>query len=848
MSIPVRGPDGKITRFPAGTDDATINQVMSELYGSGEEAAPDPEPAPTPAPKRDGALTRFGRGITRLPQLVGIGGNPAEAAATFAGGAGEALGAVGRGIVGGVGGQVTEDALINAPVAKLSSIVNPQAGDYDEQFERARAYGDQNTKEHPFSSLLGTIYGFGRGGERLRKASGGRMGLGGEAATVAGLSSLGDQLADEKEGVNAGQVATDSLIGMVGAKALEPVAKALGQPLATGAQKVQDFLTGGAKGPINAKSLRAIAERTKAPAEDIEKAYREFVKYNPDQAASFAEIADPATIDRFADMAKLRQAIGDDRMGAIYRNFEETSVLARPELMRKSAEATGDVAYASNVRRDLTQRADEAAGSVTGARDDAIGAIDETLEENLGVVEDVAKNATRQRKNAIRATRDDLRTDIDMDADIREWGNQTLRASGLADQPVVLTNDMLNRILPRDRVRDVLNEVRRNTPESQSGRIEAALEALEEGGDLRLIVDDVDVLRQALNEIADRGAAGIKLRGSTAILADVVDAQAKGYKSFLGQYRSAKEAAEGFKRFRTSFGQLDDVVEFAGRMAGISDQLTNALGPRGAQIVENINGSMNRISTYADEIASIQQMAKNAAKTEKKAAQEAIDALKRKAAEETSVIKGVLADNVEAVNAAQSIFSRTTGQFGASVSRATPDVPLAAVARGAVADAVGESPASAITAARNLSDNAVGDRLAMVAGEEGADALTGLGRTQLQGARNISQLPTTRESDPVLSTPVALALDALGGAAGRPGPGYQVKIMQKILQVGQRFGLRGDKVEDLAQSIIRRDNAAVEQILRGLARNETELARMSEELRGAVTATVSEGPDALGGE
>lgn len=38
MSVDVRGPDGKITRFPDGTDDATINRVMASVYA--KKAAP----------------------------------------------------------------------------------------------------------------------------------------------------------------------------------------------------------------------------------------------------------------------------------------------------------------------------------------------------------------------------------------------------------------------------------------------------------------------------------------------------------------------------------------------------------------------------------------------------------------------------------------------------------------------------------------------------------------------------------------------------------------------------------------------------------------------------------------
>lgn len=930
-----------------------------------------PKPA-APQPKEQGFFNKLGTGFTRLPALVGLNKDisPGEAWEKVGTGAAEGLMATTRGFLGegGVFGKTGEDLLVNAPLAAIGSVVDPERGGFQQQFEGARAQGKRLAKEQPVGKFAGNVGSFVTAGGAVRNALPAAWGTGTklmtEGAVLGGASALADRRPED--------VARDVAIGAAIGRVTEPVSQIVGKGLSAGAQKAGSIINAirgkPQAGPLTEKTVRSIANRTQSNAKDIQEAYDEFAKYNPGQAASFAEIADTATIDRFADMARLRRSVGDDKMGAIYRDFEDKAALARPGNIRAGIEATGPTEFASNVRAGLDEGADAATQAVGDARVAEIrgveaekaqqfGKIDEftdariaarnearvaeadniklsrdariaeinkaadaqiaarrdiTVEESDAIklardqkIDEINQSSSAQTQaldDAARIEREQLKSSIDLDDDINDWSAETLRASGLADKTVTLKPSVFKSVISKEVALPIFQKMVDSLPEKSRGPLNRAIKAITENKESLASVSDLDVLRRALKSISQKTPETIKLSSSADTLTDIIEKQAPGYRAFLNNYRLAQEAATGFAKFNSAFGNTPDIMRFGAQVAEAKQQVIQALGPRGEAIVEAVENSMTKLSKMADEIEAIKAAAKaskaaakaesvgavrGAAKAEQvditaiedasaaaKAAAKsaavmasrestkafddsiiaikasgakakdvtqadadaAIEAVKKMAEKEIARITKVLSGNKEAVEAVDKILSRTTGRFQAAISRATDNMPLGNIARGSIADAAGESIPGAIKTARTLSEGAVGKRLESVMSPEEADAITGIGRTQYKAAKNVSALPTERPSETVIPAPGALALDAIGGAAGRPGPGYKVQFFKKSVQFFSQFGIRGDKAKALAEAVVTQDDAAIRQIIKGIDKNQKNVEQAVNQVRGAFQA------------
>lgn len=210
--IEIEGPDGVIYEFPAGTDDATMQRAMQQVYGAPQA----PEQAP--------ALQQFGPG---MPEGQGFGNNLMQA--------------VGQGGLFGFGDEVS--ARLNAMTgydARTGSYGN-WGTTYADQLAAVRGQQDQFAEAHPVVStgaeIAGGVASSLAGGAALGlKAAPSLLGRIGQGAAVgagegalygygSGEGGVGDRLAEAGQGALFGGAvgaAAPAVIAGVGA-ALDPV-------------------------------------------------------------------------------------------------------------------------------------------------------------------------------------------------------------------------------------------------------------------------------------------------------------------------------------------------------------------------------------------------------------------------------------------------------------------------------------------------------------------------------------------------------------------------------------------------------------------------------------------------
>ena len=342
----------------------------------------------------------------------------------------------------------------------------------------------------------------------------------------------------------------------------------------------------------------------------------------------------------------------------------------------------------------------------------------------------------------------------------------------------------------------------------------------------------------AINESAEAAKAVAK--------AAAVSATRESGKSLDASIAAISEAAEAAKATAKASAR------------GISIQLKKSLDKSIVSLNESLEAAKDAAKAAAlaatrqaakssdENIAAIKASGTRAKDTTEADAKEAIRQITRMANKEIDDINKILADNKQAVDAVDQILTRTTGRFDAAVKNAKErgDVNLGNIARGSIADAAGESVGGAIRTTRALSEGAVGQRLKTVMSPEEADAITGIGRTQYKAAKNVTQLPTQRPTEKVIPAPGALALDAIGGAAGRPGLGYKVQFFKRTVSFFSQFGIRGGKAKALAEAVVMQDDAAIKQIIKGIETNKKNVEQAVNVARGAFQAGRQIGTDA----
>jgi len=714
----VQLPDGRKVELPADpAQRAALREKIRTKYSS---AATAPAPAMTPQQKADAAIqksterqdtgyTKFGRGLLRVPDAAagvvpGLGdavdairgtpGQTREAARTAGAGAAEGVEAFARGVTD-LGGDTDDrviaairnpDQLVNA----ARNIVTPgkpfDTSRLDADVKRSKERGRTLKKEKPVSSLAGNVVGFGAGGAALRTgttaATGGKvaLGLGGEAAAVTGAASL-------LEGNDAGEAATNALVAMVGGKALQGVAdKALTPGMKWIAGRLDTRLKGG---EISPAVIAGIANRTGRPAEEIANAVEAFTFVNK-RPPSLVEIADDATIQKFAELAKSRQGVA-----GVFRESEEAALASRPAEVKAAVEATGETRLGTDEIAARRAAAEAQGGAVAAQTDEAVGALKTTAADDAVRVADEARAGRRDLRGQAAAVTDDatarirqlddearrvqaeatdtqrmvrdesaklvdeqaakieqtgeelrqsllkssavepdMQTSEIIEAQTKAWADDIMqnKETGLETLPVRIGPRVYKRDIPelefQKALKDLVNSTSKGDPAYP--RLLAAKEAADSGKAIELTIRDLDTIRRVFKERGNSpGGAGLKkgLDKAGDALERLAATQHKQYGRFLNKYEELKQVAEGFKVGQSATGA--GAQKAAANLRAAESAYTKAGGKVGvlAKINEQLSISSKPLNDAADLVARREALVSIAGSKGAKIADDSMEAL-----------------------------------------------------------------------------------------------------------------------------------------------------------------------------------------------------------------------------
>lgn len=888
MAEYVQLPDGRKVELPADpAKRAQLREAIRTRYSSAETASrPAPQEPRTSrevtVPQEESGLVNFGRGLTRIPQLFEGGERGAAARERFVGGAGQALEATGRGIMKPFGNL--DDAVIAGISEGADVVTGNETGTFGEKFERSRERGQMLEEENPLSSFVGQLYGFGRTGQALRggvkKATGKNLGVGGEAAILAGASTLA-------EGEDLGDATVNAALGFVGGKAAEGIADAIVAPAAK-------FVAGRLdprqrSGELSAAVVNGIANRTGRPAAEIRAAVDEFRAANG-YTPSMAEIADPETITKFAQLARNRQ-----EAAGVFREAEEAAAVARPERMATAVERTGATRRGVDEIAEVEAAADVATNAAREARDAGVAeAVDEATFARRMVREETDKLIAAQkgladeageelRRSLSRATElpDDMATSDAIDASIKTWADDVMQAPrrGLDKRKIDIDPETIERKIPRPAIQRVLKGMLDNTPSrtTKFKRLTKAMENLDAGKPVRLTIREMDSMRRALGSMTDDAGVRYDLNEAIDALVDTARKQVPEYATFLDKYAQLQRVSEGFKRGRGVLTEGPNTMRVdveamdkwgragAGRgaMARINDTLgagaepmnvaaqlvqrrtvlERALGAKGKELADMSERALERVSAITDEIAEIQEAARNTRDGLSDAAKRRVRELRATAKKEVAKITSDFTKNREALRAADDVLTRGTNQFEAAVSDAAdPNLPLGDVARASVADAARQSPAQALRTAQSLTDTATRRRLGGVMDEASADALGAIGAGQTRAAQNLNVASVRGPNDGVVSEEVSAALDIAATLTGRAGAGFAANAIRRELVRLSRVSLNDRQVTALARAVTSNDPRLVDDLLNRLATTQETRRLIEDAIERAVVAASANAP------
>jgi len=211
--------------------------------------------------------------------------------------------------------------------------------------------------------------------------------------------------------------------------------------------------------------------------------------------------------------------------------------------------------------------------------------------------------------------------------------------------------------------------------------------------------------------------------------------------------------------------------------------------------------------------------------------------LKRAAKAQLDAIKASMSKNQRAIDAASKVMTMTEAEFGAAT--AGSQEPLGAVARGAIAGKAAQSPADAVGVIKDLTVPATGRRIAKVAGQETADTLGTVGRTQRAELENLGKAAQRPKDNGPIGEELSLAMEALATATGRPGPGFVTAMVKRGVASLTSFGISGKAAKAIAEAMLNRDAAFVNKMLNRLAKTEGQRKVIAEAIRMWATGSAA---------
>jgi hypothetical protein len=580
-------------------------QQPAQTRQPAQAAAPRQQPNldMTPEKKPDDFFDNLGRGVDRLPNLVGLGNistgftkadlNPLDAAGRFA------TGAVRAPIAATV---ATGDAFALGLPTRLAGMLPGSS------YEKALAAKKSIMEGQPLAEGLGTLTGYGLGGAGLAKIPGSVAGLttkgmGVQGGLMAGGSALVQNPTDPLGAVAEG--ATGAAFG----KALEGVGNVVIKPLAQKyLPKIERALTGkkgreAAGFDIPEELVQQIANRTRMPAAEITKNLKDFAAVHGPDSPRFLSLVNAETAGQFRALSKAKT-----EANVVFREGEEAAGLARPDVVGRAVERTGpvrgtaatlqkaDEAGQAALSRKTQEAADEAArltASTTARQrftEDAAEAgtrrVQDTARAELQAADDAARaqqqdivDAATAETQAIRAestaTRRMVRDETDalkkqQEAKVKASGTRLStslqqRAQGIKSDAEVLddlatyTDDVMGKmrdtpiVLPRDVLpvnpkvasKALLSYAQGVTDKAEYAVIMEMVDALGKNEPFKTTIGKADLLRQVFGKAKTPTSENYPLRQAGNTLRDAIAKQHRPYKEdYLDVYADVNRALE----------------------------------------------------------------------------------------------------------------------------------------------------------------------------------------------------------------------------------------------------------------------------------------------------------------
>lgn len=787
--------------------------------------------------KPNSGLGAFGAGVGRIADVAGTAasGDFTEAAIKgvpvvqdAATGALNALQATGRGILD-LGGDLDDFA--------IAGLTAGSGGTFADRVQQSKAQRDELAKSNPLATFTGQAIGFGKAGSALRGALPARLGTGAtavaaEGALIGGANTAAENITDvatgEKSLADAAKetglvTLAGGVIGGTADKLLRPITNSIGA--AAGA------LTGTAPGPLPAKTARAASNRIEDSPEQILKAQAEFKEANQ---------VTPALIDILDDTKRLqRLSAAREGAGDVFTAAEESSLRALPAEFRASVNALGDSTTPNEALADLTGAARTKAREIQGLGNQELRNI---ADGKLGQMRDIAtavRENVIEKDRAIKIAKAELVKRTDIDKEINQWATETMRISGLADNLVTIGPDEFRETIPPEKFVDSLKTIASSLGDEQRGILREAAEAVVGGEPANLTLSDVDILRRAFRDVAQKNPELHNLTLAADKIEDLAIESVPQYGDFLSKFSALKRAGTEYGEFARSHGADPSVLRLADQIILSADEVVSSIGEPGKAVIANMRAIMKRIEDNSKALEDIKVRGQDAGDTVASNARLSAEEIRSQTGQDLQELSQLLKDNSNAVKVAGNVLRERTDNFLSTIAKAEEGVPLGRVALGGIQDAA-SSERGALGAVRALNETETARRLEGVVGEETAGRLVDIGRTREQALLNRNDVANAAGRNSQRERVGRDALDVGIVLTGRPGPGYTLSTIRRVLSTVQQLGLNDREIDRLATAFTTGDDAVLRQIAEQVGRTQAQKESVRRVVNAAILAKTTE--------
>ena len=324
--------------------------------------------------------------------------------------------------------------------------------------------------------------------------------------------------------------------------------------------------------------------------------------------------------------------------------------------------------------------------------------------------------------------------------------------------------------------------------------------------------------RQGAEDAALQAIAGSTKDGAQTLkTANSILRNAEAIKQLAG-----KEGADLVQVVRSTMANVQriqrEIADIAEAARTTREGVRDSVKAQTQRIADDATSTQRRISDKRDEV--------KRGLTDKQV--ERLKKLDRAAKAQIDTIKLSVAKNQRAISAASKVLSTTEGEFAAATAGSTEN--LGAVARGSIAGKAAQSPADAVSVVNDLTTPSVQRRVATVAGQDTADTLAAVGRTQKREIQNLDVAAARNKDTGPISEEVGLGMEAVASMMGRAGPGFVTSIIRRAAGQLQSLGISNKAAKAIAEAMLRQNRPYVDKLLNRLAKTERQRKVMAEAL------------------